>query len=455
MDRSFAGILRSSTIAVFGFTLLGLVAGCGGGSVAPSSNLTSNSSNPGASSGGNSSNGGGASAGSSSTGSNSSGSGSGASSGGGSGNSGGSGSGGGTPASMSAFLYVGMDDTYGTYYGASLRQTGHASIAGFLIAADGSLQATPSSPYAGPAAQLAANGGASAVYAASGSTLNVNRINSDGSLTTTATLTAQPLSPSIGIYESVSFDAPARMLYAVANHGAGDEFFEIYRTGGDGSLTNNGSQQATVSTSPLYFTADGMRAYEPFCYHLDGEIFGQNIGSDGKLTRFDSNARFPSMDGGSSSPCPHALAVSPDTKFVAATINGVTNSSAALGIWSINSDGTLSAVAGSPYSRTAIAEDIAWDPLGRYIAIAAKDGLWIYSFSAGSAPVAVGGTPVITGPIDHLAFNKAGTLLFAVNAAAQGVYVFNFNSSTGTATPAPGSPHQMSLAPYELAVAER
>jgi hypothetical protein len=42
-----------------------------------------------------------------------------------------------------------------------------------------------------------------------------------------------------------------------------------------------------------------------------------------------------------------------------------------------------------------------------------------------------------------------------VNAAAQTVYVFSFNSSTGIATSAPGSPHKMVLAPYELVVAER
>jgi hypothetical protein len=62
---------------------------------------------------------------------------------------------------------------------------------------------------------------------------------------------------------------------------------------------------------------------------------------------------------------------------------------------------------------------------------------------------------VVAGPIDHLAFNKAGTLLFAVNSTAQNLYVFNFNSSTGAATPAPGSPHNMSVAPNELVVAER
>lgn len=376
----------------------------------------------------------------------------GALSGGSTGSGGGAPSSGGSSGGSAGFLYVALDDGY-SYYG-NIPHTGHASIAGFSVATDGSLQATPGSPYAGPAAALAANPSASALYAASGSTLSVDRINGDGSLTTTASLTAQPLTPSIGIYESLSFDAPAQMLYAVANHGSGDEFFEIYRTSGDGTLTNNGNQQGTVSTFPLFFTLDGKHAYEPFCYHLSSQIFGMNIGADGKPASFDSKAGIPSLDGQYQS-CPHALAVSPDGKFVAAPLNSVTTQAAALALWGINSDGTLAAVAGSPYPRTAQASDIAWNAAGRFIAIAAKDGLWVYNFIAGSAPIPVGDAPVATAAIDHVVFNKAGTLLFATSASAQSLYVFSTSASTGTATPAPGSPHSLGLAAYEVVMAER
>jgi 6-phosphogluconolactonase (cycloisomerase 2 family) len=374
-----------------------------------------------------------------------------------SGGSGGNGSttGSGTPSSTPAalgFLYVGLDDAY-SYYG-NIPHTGHASIAGFSLAADGSLQSTPGSPYTGPAAALASNPSESAVYAASGSTLNVDRINGDGSLSTTSSLTAQPLSPSVGIYESLSFDVSAQLLYAVANHGAGTEFFEIYKTGGDGSLTSSGNQQGTVSTYPLSFTADGKLAYEQFCYHLDSEIFGLRVGSDGQLASFNSNAPIPTLDAQYPS-CPHALALSPDNKFVAAPLNSVTTQAAALALWTINSDETLTAVSGSPYPRSAQASDIAWDASGRYIALAAKDGLWVYSFVAGSPPVPVGGAAIVAGPIDHVVFNKAGTLLMATSASSQSLYVFSVNASTGAVTPAPGSPHNLGVAPYQLVMAER
>jgi hypothetical protein len=82
---------------------------------------------------------------------------------------------------------------------------------------------------------LAVNPAAGAVYAASGSNINVEHINSDGSLTTTATLNAQPLSPSIGIYWDLSFNAAAQLLYALAAHGSGTNFWEIYHSGGEGA----------------------------------------------------------------------------------------------------------------------------------------------------------------------------------------------------------------------------
>jgi 6-phosphogluconolactonase (cycloisomerase 2 family) len=270
-------------------------------------------------------------------------------------------------------------------------------------------------------------------------------------LTTVSTLNAQPLSPSPGIYSDLSVDGPANILYATAIHGAGTNFEEIYKIGNDGSLSGNGSQSAAVSPGHLYFNAAGTRAYEGFCYHLDGEIIGHNVGADGKLTDFTSKASIPSLDG-QYTPCPHALAISPDGKYVAVTLNSVTTSTAALAIYSVNSDGTLTAQAGSPYARSAKASDIAWDPAGNYLAIAAQDGLWIYSFVPGSAPTPVASVPIVTSAIDHVAFNKNGNLLFATSAGTGNLYVFGF--ANGVPTPAPGSPHKLDLAPYEIAVAE-
>jgi hypothetical protein len=437
--------------AVCAVVALALAIGCGGGTTAPSANLSSapsNAANPGAASGG-ASNTGGSSSGTTSTGGSSTPSGS-----GGSGTSGGSGPTPGGGSSTGALLYVGMDDTYGTTYGAILPQTGHAAVAGFSIASDGSLQSTPGSAYSGPAALLAGNPSASTLYAASGSNVNVDRINGDGSLTATATLTAQPLSPSIGIYWDLSLDVAGQLLYALAAHGSGTNFWEIYKSGGDGSLSAAESIATGPAAAHLYFTPDGKRAYSPECYHLDGAIWGYTVGGDDKLTAFDTKAQVSTF--GSSFPaCPFALSISSDGTRLATQLNPKTGNGAGIGVYNINGDGTLTQQSGSPLTTTAQGSDISWDPFGRHIAVGAKDGLWIYSAATGSAPAPAGGAPIITGPMDHVAFNKTGTLLFAVNASAQNVYVFSFNSTTGLTTPAPGSPHKMNLAPYQLAVVEK
>ena len=410
--------------------LLILAIGCGGGSVAPNANSSSNppanAADPGMSSGGSSS-------GSSS----------------GAANPGGS-SGSGTSQST-GFLYVGLDDGFSMW--SNIAHTGHASIAGFAISGDGSLQATTGSPYAGPAEALAANSAASTLYAASGSNINVDRINSDGSLTTTATLNSQPLTPTLGIYNDLSFNLAAQFLYAIVLHGAGDNFFEIYKSGSDGSLASAGSQQASVTTLHLSFTPDGARAYEGFCYHLDGEIFGYTSGSDGKLTAFNTKAIVSNLGTSSFPACPIALSIGPDGSRIVTQLNAVSGSAAALAVYGINPDGTLTQQ-GSPFPTSAPGSDVSWDASGRYVAVAAKDGLWIYSLS-GSTATPIGGAPLVSGPMDHVAFNKSGTLLFATSASSQNLYAFAFNSTAGTAVPAPGSPHNMSLSPYEVAVSER
>ena len=404
--------------------LLIFAIGCGGGSVSPNSgspNPTTSGANPGTSSGANP------------------------------GSSGASNSGSGSSGSTAAgFLYVGLDDGYSLW--SNIAHTGHASIAGFAVSSDGTLQATSGSPYAGPATALAADSAASTLYAASGSTLNVNRINGDGSLMTTLTLNSQPLTPSIGIYQDLSFNAQTQFLYALAIHGAGDNFFEIYKAGGDGALSNAGSQQVSVAAAHPSFTPDGGRAYQTFCYHLDGEIFGYTSGADGKLTAFNTKALVSNL--GTPHPaCPFALSITADGSRLVAQLNAVTGGTAALAVYAINPDGTLTEQ-GSSLPTTAQGSDIAWDPSGRYAAVAAKDGLWLYNLT-GSSAVPVGGAPLVSGPMDHLAFNKAGTLLFATSASGQTVYVFAFNSSSGTAVPAPGSPHKVSLPPYALTLSER
>lgn len=404
--------------------------GCGGGSVAP----TPTSADASASSAGNNPSGTSSSSGGSSSGSATA-----------------------TPAQPTGFLYVDLNDGYSLWSNSG--STGHGSIAGFSVAADGTLQGTPGSPYSGAAEFLAVNPSASTLYAASGSTLNVNRMNGDGSLSTTATFNSQPLTPSIGLYADLSFNSVSQFLYAATNHGAGNDFLEIYKSAGDGGLTAAGSQSIGVALAHPSFTPDGSRAYEPFCYHFESEILGYRSTANGQLTEFGTKAQVSNL-GTQYQACPSALAISRDGSRLVAQLNAVTGDTAALALYVVNADDTLSSQ-GPPLFTTAPGSDVAWDASGRYVAVAAKDGLWLYSAVPGLDPVSVGaplslvGTALATGPMDHVAFNKAGTLLFATSASNQTLYVFAFNSTSGIAIAAPGSPHGMNLPPYTLVLSER
>ena len=413
-----------------------LAIGCGGGSVGSNTrsvaqNPTTTSATPGSSSTGSTSNSGSA----------------------GSGNSTGSGSSTSTPSTPSpsgSFLYVGLNN--GNSRWSNTTNTGAGAIAGFSIESDGSLQATPGSPYPGPAGSLASNSDTSTLYSAFETTLNVNRISSDGNLTTSATFNSQPLTSSPGFYEDLSFNSAAQSLYALAIHGAGDNFFEIYKSGSDGSLTGAGSQQATVAIAHISFTPSGTYAYQPYCYHFDQEIWAYKSAGNGQFVSFSSKAQLPKL-GGQYPACPSALSITQDGSRLVAQLNSFDGTAAAVAVYAINADGTLTPQ-GSPSPTTAQGSDIAWEASGRYAAVAAKDGLWVYDFT-GSTAVAVGGTALAAAQMDHVAFNQAGTLLFATSTSNQTLYVFAFNATSGTTTAAPGSPHALSLPPYELALSER
>jgi len=105
---------------------------------------------------------------------------------------------------------------------------------------------------------------------------------------------------------------------------------------------------------------------------------------------------------------------------------------------------------------------MAFDPSGRYLAVAVSAGVQIYELQNGGALVPVGGVqgPPVVG-FANLAWDSAGHLYGIPsqysnscqnNDSACGLYIFNF--SAGVLSPAPGSPHTIPQ-PGSLAVLPR
>ncbi len=315
-------------------------------------------------------------------------------------------------------------------------------IAGFKIANDGTATAVPGSPYALPSQGFAADPVHNFLFGSNGNVVDTYTIHSDGSLTVSDMLN--------DAVEGLAIDPMGKTLYGTHNYGSGTVHIDYLDIGSNGSLTMNGYFDEGVAIFLQYFTSNDHFVYQPFCYHFSSEIYGYVRNADGTLTQFQTNAVIPN-DGPDSQACPTTIAISPDNRYLVTPLNGVFDQNYhTIAVYKINSDGTLTAVPGSPFAMPATAADAAFDPTGHYVAVATVSGIQIYSFnSATGALTAVGGLQGGAN-FDQVEWSPSGQLLFATSPMAQAAYIFKVNN--GTLTNAPGSPHILNFPAGQIAL---
>ncbi|MBV9610230.1 MAG: beta-propeller fold lactonase family protein [Acidobacteria bacterium] len=344
-----------------------------------------------------------------------------------------------SPATARTFVYAGQQNVLPSSTG---------KIAGFVVSADGSAQATPGSPYSGSGSGLAASPSGDILFGSDYSNVESWSVASDGSLSRLNNLA--------GTFGNLlMIDNSGHTLYAQEFYvgGTGNNDYAFLSIGSNAALQKIGATPQSVDGGRFVFTPDDSRAYGTFCYHLEANIVGYNRNSDGSLTGFNTNAPLPN-DGEDATFCPTGLAISPDGKYLVATLVSVLSTTGAFfGVYTINSDGTLSPVAGSPYAAAAQGRDVVFDPSGKFILVAETDGLAAYQFTPGSAPVRMSGSPAGGAAMDRVVLSHSGQLAFSISSAAQNLYIFTF--SNGTLTQAPGSPQALGFAPGSLAEVER
>jgi 6-phosphogluconolactonase (cycloisomerase 2 family) len=344
--------------------------------------------------------------------------------------------GGGTSTQSSAtFVYAGQQNA----------QNGAGKIAGFKVNSDGSSQPTPGSPYTGSGSGLALAPAGDILFGSDYANVESWAVGSDGALSRQNNLA--------GVFGNLlMIDNSGHTLYAQEFYigGTGNNDYAFLNIGSNGALQKIGATPQSVDGGRFVFTPDNTRAYGTFCYHLDASIVGYTRNSDGSLTSFNTNAPLPT-DNGQATFCPSSLTVSPDGKYlVAALISVLNTSSGFIGVYTINSDGTLTPVSGSPYPSGAQAKDVIFDPSGKFIVTAESDGVAAYQFTPGSAPARMSGSPTGGAAMDRVMFSRSGQLLSSISSAAQSLYIFTF--ANGTLTQAPGSPQSLGFAPGDLAV---
>jgi 6-phosphogluconolactonase (cycloisomerase 2 family) len=133
----------------------------------------------------------------------------------------------------------------------------------------------------------------------------------------------------------------------------------------------------------------------------------------------------------------------------------VTNSgSGSVSAFAMDSSGSLSLVAGSPFPAGAGAEFVAFDSVHKFLFVSNQNANTVSAFSVNTGTgqlAAVPGSPFATGarPIG-IAVDPAGKFVFVANQAADSISVFSIGAN-GSLSPVAGSPFTAGN-PYGLAV---
>ncbi len=226
---------------------------------------------------------------------------------------------------------------------------------------------------------------------------------------------------------------------------------------GNGSLQSVGTVTIPNVTfmSRTVFTPDGALAFIQTCpADSNGSILSYSRSSNGMLTPGPVYI----LPAGS---CAQVLTVSPDGRYLAAVLPATPLGNYLVQVYSIGSDGTLTAVLPQPFTvlitpsgSPVTVNDITWDQSGSFLLLATgtssmgAGGTAVLSFS-GSALTEI----VYPTGINVVYVQRAGSLVYASGncvglqcLGSLGVAGFNFEN--GELVPLPGSPYPYGLRSY-------
>lgn len=131
------------------------------------------------------------------------------------------------------------------------------------------------------------------------------------------------------------------------------------------------------------------------------------------------------------------IVVEPWGQYVYAANTGSNNISG----FSINFDGSLSVVAGSPFSAGDFTAAIAASRNGNFLIAPTGSGCFVYDVTVWGALITVPGSPFTGGgsPND-VAINSTDGFAYAVNLSSNDVSAYRFNDKKGSLIPVTGSP---------------
>ncbi|HXZ31683.1 MAG TPA: beta-propeller fold lactonase family protein [Terriglobales bacterium] len=282
-------------------------------------------------------------------------------------------------------------------------------------------------------------------------TIYVYNINSDGTLSATNNSASTGTQPT-----GMAIDPAGKFLF-VANQGSSN--VSVYSIDGTTLTEVPGSPFTTIppgSTTATLPTAVAVSASGNFLYvanNFTNSVSAFQIGSSGALTSLGASPYTAGL-------APSGLGIIPSGGFLYVANSGSNNVSAyaicdkvVTSCVNPNSpDGTLTPVAGSPFSAGIGPVAIATDPNFNFLYVLDKQSSQIseYSYSPGSGVLSVLSSPAVSTGLTPFSFvviagatgSSAGTTLtnpvdyvFVANNGASTVSAFSLNTTTGILTP--------------------
>jgi len=349
----------------------------------------------------------------------------------------------------SAYAYVG-----------SPGYAGNGSIYEFAVAPDGSATPVAGSPLSGADGSLV--GGGNYVFATDGKNIVTYTVGSGGALSETSSVdgTAYDQDPQYSSVQSLSLPLDGHNLYTDNWFVDGsNNAYETWTVGSSGQLTylptlNGLPVYSTAGGWPFSFTTDGHFAYTWSVCKWDGSVLGFARAANGTLSRVATDAAGlgPQNMHGELSECSQGIATS-SLGYVAVAWNGGYCCGGPTGFanYALQSNGELNQVSGSEVIANENA--MAFDPTGRYLAVALGAGIQMYQLQASGILTPVGSVQQSSIPFSNLLWDSSNHLYATTNPNSQlcqsgnsacGLYIFN--SSAGALTLAPGSPYAISQA---------
>ena len=277
------------------------------------------------------------------------------------------------------------------------------TISGFTIGT-GTFTAVPGNPlsdsFAPQAAAITPNG--KYLYAAGPGSLNVYTVGSDGSLT-------QETAAYLASVVSLAISPDGQWMFGLD---ALNQVLDEWQINSDGTLN--------TMTPVTYSTAGGVLTPRALTISPSGAFIFAALGTAGEAG-FTLNTTtgaalqaqtFAAVDSQTSD---SALAVNSASTLLFLARSGT---SGGLSVYTIGSDGSITGVAGSPYTIGTGASSIALEGTGKYVYVANRADSTISGFLIGTGGVlsALAGSPFVAGSqVTSIGFDTTGTYMVAAS----------------------------------------